>query len=319
MSRSSVFVKPILSLLVPITLFGVVPAVHGQGNDAAATVTAEQANPNVSLWNAVHTGNVAAAKAALDAGAGPNWSRGPEPNQELMNLPVLIEALNRQDTPMVTLLITHGADINTRTSSSYPLLAALGPKAPLALVKVLLDGKANTEAKGNDQTTPLAHFCSYGRMDVVKLLLAHHANIESRDSFGMTPVLTAISAGNLPLVKFLIAQGANLFQTTDNRSTALHIASINPKNAPILRYLMQRGFEVNLKDGDGLTPLHVAVNYGSLENVKFLLAHGADIHTRAKDGKTLIAGVYDNEQNSPELVKNAKAIIAVLKAAGAKS
>ena len=275
-------------------------------------------NSSIALWKAVHTGNVAAAKAALKAGGDPNWRSGPQSDQTLMNLPLIIEANERQDAPMVKLLLAHGANPNVRNSAGYPLLAALGPKAPLALVKALLDGKVDPNAAGNDQGSPLAHFCYYGRRDAVELLLAHHANLESRGYNGITPLLTAVGEGNLPFVRLLIAHGANLYQTTDDHATALHIAALRPGNVPLLRFLLKRGFEVNLKDGEGKTPLHVAVDNGCLDNVQFLLAHGADVHTRAKDGKTLITGIYDNEQNSPNLVKNAKSIVATLKAAGAK-
>lgn len=52
--------------------------------------------------------------------------------------------------------------------------------------------------------------------------------------------------------------------------------------------LISNGADVNSKNEDGLTPLHVAAVRGQLAVVDFLINNGADVNTKTKDGKTLL-------------------------------
>ncbi|MBI2688414.1 MAG: ankyrin repeat domain-containing protein [Acidobacteria bacterium] len=47
---------------------------------------------------------------------------------------------------------------------------------------------------------------------------------------------------------------------------------------------------VNTADSRGYTPLILAAYHGDLENVKMLLAAGADVHARDKSGRTALMG-----------------------------
>lgn len=44
--------------------------------------------------------------------------------------------------------------------------------------------------------------------------------------------------------------------------------------------------EVNAKDEEGLTPLHIAAHYLNLPFIRLLLAHGANAEAKAQDGRT---------------------------------
>jgi hypothetical protein len=47
---------------------------------------------------------------------------------------------------------------------------------------------------------------------------------------------------------------------------------------------IEEGGDINLRNKDGYTPLHAAARNGLIENVNFLLAHGADATIAANDG-----------------------------------
>ncbi|BDI33727.1 hypothetical protein CCAX7_57780 [Capsulimonas corticalis] len=314
-------VKPVYAILLPLALLCGGPAAKAQTTPVPVATLADAAPAisNSALWDAVDAGDFAKANAALAAGADPNYKNPAATHRSMPSTPVLMLASQTRNARMAALLIQHGADPNARDSYGYTPISSLGPGAPVALAKTLLDAGADTEGVGLNQTTALSLASAFSSPDLVRLLLAHHANVRALDSEGATPLHMAACAGRLDVFKLLLDHGADLYATTRNHSTMLHVASQQDGHTPMLRYLLQHGFEINLKDQDGETPLHVAVDFGCLENVKFLLAHGADVHTRAKDGKTLIACVYNNDGNSPELVKNAKAIVTALKAAGEKS
>lgn len=57
-------------------------------------------------------------------------------------------------------------------------------------------------------------------------------------------------------------------------------------NRESLRYLLEKGADINGCDETGKTPLLIAVASGVIDNVKFLLQHGADINGKDENGIT---------------------------------
>ena len=78
---------------------------------------------------------------------------------------------------------------------------------------------------------------------------------------GFTPLRLAIMRGNLEMVKFLCENGADMTMQSSIGETALHyVASLgdtgnNPAHVDILKYLIDRGSNVNARTSEGLTPL----------------------------------------------------------------
>ena len=68
-------------------------------------------------------------------------------------------------------------------------------------------------------------------------------------------------------------------------STALHAAIINEDAMEILLLLDQVN-DVNFRDSDGRTPLHVAAQYGHNDAIGMLLSRGADISIQDNGGLT---------------------------------
>ena len=65
--------------------------------------------------------------------------------------------------------------------------------------------------------------------------------------------------------------------------------------------LITKGAEINSKDNQGLTPLHIAVRRGHLELVKFLLSANADINLKDNRGWTPLHAIF--ETGNLEIVK----------------
>jgi ankyrin repeat protein len=97
------------------------------------------------------------------------------------------------------------------------------------------------------------------------------------------PLIWAISAREKPLerVQLMLAAGARLDLATPLRSTVLHeMAAMNRKAAirlPILRLLVFKGADLEALDIHGRTPLTIAVEFGSTEDVGHFLAAGSKV------------------------------------------
>ncbi|MBC6416137.1 MAG: ankyrin repeat domain-containing protein [Bdellovibrionales bacterium] len=60
------------------------------------------------------------------------------------------------------------------------------------------------------------------------------------------------------------------------------------------------GFDVNQRNAEGETPLHVASRRGDIEFVKLLLGSGADVNARDRYGDTPLHSVSDSRGDESE-------------------
>jgi ankyrin repeat protein len=79
---------------------------------------------------------------------------------------------------------------------------------------------------------------------------------------------------------------ASLFPNAIQMSTLGYWSAIaRPDAAAHLKQAIAAGDNVNEHNGDGYTALHAAAENGCIDNVKLLLANGADVAIRTTDGK----------------------------------
>jgi len=64
------------------------------------------------------------------------------------------------------------------------------------------------------------------------------------------------------------------------------------ENIVVLRWLLEKGQDINIQNDIGNTPLHAAVEYGKFEAVKFLLEYGADVTIQNERNETAIWQVF---------------------------
>ena len=100
--------------------------------------------------------------------------------------------------------------------------------------------------------------------------------------------LDASLEGDLEQVKELIEKGTvSVNSCNDEGITALHCAACNG-HLEILKFLLEKGAEVNVVDIDGWTPLHGATCLGDVSVVTLLISHGADVHVINNDNEKAI-------------------------------
>eukprot|EP00118_Oscarella_pearsei_P010653 m.66547 g.66547 ORF g.66547 m.66547 type:complete len:641 (+) comp35393_c0_seq2:388-2310(+) len=81
-----------------------------------------------------------------------------------------------------------------------------------------------TDANGN---TPLSESASGGNVDTVRLLIDKRANINAKGNYGRTPLYRAAFAGHLESVKVLLENGGDPRIHADDGATPAQIASVS--------------------------------------------------------------------------------------------
>ena len=127
-------------------------------------------------------------------------------------------------------------------------------------------------------------------------------------------LLEAIRGGKTTEVKSLLHQGADpnaKIGDDEDYNTPIHAAA-EAGNSEIMQILVATGADIESKDREGRTPLIDAASREHLDTVKTLLELGAEVNAKTKEGKTAMALVKEGGGFPVEDV------LKVLKEVGAK-
>ena len=106
-------------------------------------------------------------------------------------------------------------------------------------------------------------------------------------------VKSEVKSARLPLVRQLLQHGFDVNVavargSTFEGQTALHEA-VNQNDPAIAQLLIEAGADVNAQDAEGNTPLHVATRKDAAAFAELLVAHGADVAKTNARGETAVA------------------------------
>lgn len=136
-----------------------------------------------------------------------------------------------------------------------------------------------------------------GDTEIVRLLL--NAGVKA-DRSGMWALKEAASRGCDEIVGLLLDRGdwGPLSKTAVNAADL----AIQGDHPDCLRAFLDHGFQPDSRDEDGRTPLTYAAERGSIECVRELLAHGADVNASTKDDH-MTPLIYGARSSSLPLVR----------------
>lgn len=146
--------------------------------------------------------------------------------------------------------------------------------------------------------TALMYACFNDHIDVVKLLIKHKVNMDKKRDDGKTALMYAVQEGHYEITKLLIENDCNIYLKSLDRKDALCIALIFNWNEIIELLLFHYPGDYKMKDGKSL--LHLMVLYKNIYVVKLLLKNGFNINIRDNDGNSPL--FYAFYINSYEIV-----------------
>src|SRR5438034_10650545 len=289
---------------VPVRL---IDAVKAADRDAIRTLLQQRVDVNAAepdgataLHWAARANDLQAADMLLRAGA----------NVKLANrygvTPLYLASTNG-NAAMIELLLKAGADPNSVLPAGETALMTAARSGNADAVTTLIGRGADVNRKEAWRgQNALMWAAAEGHADVIRALVAHGADIRARSSGGFTPLLFAVREGKLAAVKALLEAGADLKESlppkraSEDPATGINAFMLAVGNAhyELAAFLLDKGADPNSAPL-GFTALHQVTwlrrpgrgdnnpspqgsgNMDSLEFVRKLVAHGANVNARA--------------------------------------
>lgn len=159
----------------------------------------------------------------------------------------------------VNLLLKKGLNPNTVDANGNPMLIlAIRDKSTNVIDALLTDKRIDVDLSNKSGETPLMMASIDGNLPLVKtLVLGHKAQL---DHIGWTPLHYACAKGHLEVAQFLVANGAIVDSLSVGNTTPLMMA-VQSGNEQLVKFLLDKGADLQLKNANGLTAIDIADIY----------------------------------------------------------
>jgi len=178
-------------------------------------------------------------------------------------------------------LTDYGVDVNAMDKEGRTrIFEALNGE----IVKLLIEKNAKVDVQNIKKSTPLHEAIKQLSFEIVEILVENDADLSLEDIDGKIPIQLLING---------------LTNLKDKSSPQLEIMFYDTliNNEDFINSLKRSGADVNYKDVNGKTPLHVVANEGNLKVVKFLTKINADLNATDNEGNTPLTEAVKKDKN----------------------
>ncbi|XP_048197054.1 unconventional myosin-XVI [Perognathus longimembris pacificus] len=218
---------------------------------------------------------------------------------------VIQDAVIHHNDKEVLRLLKEGADPHALGSSGGSLLHLCARYDNAFVAEILIDRGVDVNHQDEDFWTPMHIACACDNPDIVLLLLLAGANVFLQDVNGNIPLdyalegtesssilLTYLDDNGVDLtslrqmklqrpmsmltdVKHFLSSGGNVNEKNNEGVTLLHMACAGGYEE-VASLILEHGGDLDTADDQYWTPLHLAAKYGQTHLVKLLLLHQAN-------------------------------------------
>ena len=201
-----------------------------------------------------------------------------EVDMEQLNM-ALISAAREGDAAVVKDLLAQGASVHASDERGVTALIAAAYQNQLEAAKLLIEAGADVNVQDDTQQSAYLIPTADGYLELLKLTLESGADVHSLDSYNGTGLIRAADRGHVEIIEELLKTDIDIDHVNRLGWTALLEAIIlgdgGPRHTEVVRLLVEAGADVNLADGNGVTPLAHARQRGFEEITAILENAGA--------------------------------------------
>jgi ankyrin repeat protein len=187
------------------------------------------------------------------------------------------DAAEQRNSALIRKLLDARADVNATQVDGMTALHWAVYNDDVDTARLLVRSGANVKAANRYGVPPLSLACTNGNAEMVKLLLEAGADAKATLPGGETVLMTAARTGNLDTVKTLLVRGADPNARERSDQTAIMWAA-SEGHAPVVRALIDGGADIRAKVKSGFTPLFFAAREGNIEVARTLLEAGVNVN-----------------------------------------
>jgi ankyrin repeat protein len=194
----------------------------------------------------------------------------------------LYKAVINVDKNEVTRLINEGADVNwanPKSSGNTPLFSAIEMDFPIEIVETLIAAGADPNKVNSVKERPISKAVQNGNHDIVKMLIVAGVDVKRKDKTGNSYIHYAaceekpgVTLNYLKIINLILDNGEDVNVKNSDNFTPLHMADARG-NTDVASLLIERGADITAQNNEGMTPLHMAAVSGSHKIADLLISN----------------------------------------------
>ena len=282
-----------------------------------ADVNKKNALGETPLYDAAMVTSVSTIKLLIQKGANPNA-------RDLLGNTPLHKSVQWNTLDATRTLIEMGAIVDAKNISGKTPLSVAANYDSIDSAKILLENKANVnssditgksilmDAVSQKSTKVIPFILAYGAnvmlqdmygrnayhesasikdVDIIEVLSVYGGNALSRDSFGKTPFSLVVN-DSMSLINTVLGKDLKLIDSDGNNP--LHAAIACKAKFEVMEQLIIKGYDINQRNSQGLTPLNYAIIQKQNSLARILIQHKADPFIADNNGDCAITLAFNN-------------------------
>lgn len=195
-------------------------------------------------------------------------------------------------------LLNQGINVNQADESGETVLFECVRRSNIELAKILIANFANPNIENRRYELPIHIAAGRGDWRLIQLLVEAKTMYNKKSTDDKQLIHYAVLGGHIDLIpKIVDLTEVSYFVRDEFGNTLLHYAT-RTSSLSVVKYLVEKGLDVNALNDQYETPVFAAVKNNNFEIVKYLVKEGAfiDIKNRRFETPHDISIIHDRDE-----------------------